>query len=97
MVTGYPWMTIENLHHFNPKAWLLFVDNLKNVEVKVAMLVEQLDSESSLCAYDPQPYTATVSRRVVCERLIVGQYVRLQMMIDYADYLQFSEMQVHGF
>ena len=75
-----------------------FTDALHDVEIRVAINVDQLDSEYNYCAHSEAPFSTGSSRLLTCENVKVGRYVRLQITdSDTAEYLEVAEVRVLGF
>lgn len=75
----------------------MFTGELNSLEVRVGSPERELKSQDSFCAYDEQKYDIGDSNTITCGRIMVGQYVSLQMLTETAAYLQILEMEVHGF
>lgn len=77
----------------------LLTGRVKNLQIRVAMTAEKFDYEDpeSVCTYSEPAFTLAEQRNLPCTRTISGRYVRFELLLTSASYLEMIEVEAHGF
>lgn len=70
---------------------------MRNLQIRVAILEDGIDDDANICGYSEPAFALGESRYIPCDETRAGKYVKLQPLLQNADYFDILEVEVHGY